>query len=167
MVNFGPAVAGNSGFFLGATSVLRDFDIEYEANGPAIDFTISGGNIERVFVHSVGATSYAPCYITGPATVRDSVCWNDTDSANGAGVEVRPLTGTFTASIVNSTVISSSAQPGLMGRTLGGGATVNVTNSIVRSDTGTDVLGQVLSGTENLRSCWTTPTTRPSPIPAG
>ena len=44
---------------------------------------------------------------------------------------------------MNSTLITSSAQPGLLGRTVGGvgSATVNVTNSIVRSDTGTDIAG--------------------------
>ncbi len=149
VVSFGPG----TGFFLGSASVLRDLDIEYAGDGVAIQFT-SGASpsvIERVFVHSDGATAFAPCFVTGDATIRDSVCWADTASPNAWGMEVRANLGAdFIVNIRNSTVISSSSQAGMLARTSGGTAAVNVTNSIVRSDTGADIQGQDLASAEPI-----------------
>jgi hypothetical protein len=150
VVNFAPAVGANTGFLLGDTSTLTDFDILYEGSGAAVIFSTSGGNMERVFVRSVGANANGPCFITGPTTIRDSICWYDTDSIQGAGVELFLQTGDVSVNLVNSTIVSSSVEPGLYAYTVGGAATVNVTNSIVRSDTGPDVRGQVLAGTEDI-----------------
>ena len=89
---------------------------------------------------------------------------------NACGMEVRAHLGTanFTVNIRNSTVISQLIPaPGCSARTSGGMAAVNVTNSIVRSDTGARHPGiQYLPGRTPSPSRSTTPTTRPRPIPA-
>ncbi len=143
------------GFFLANGSVLRDIDIEFAATSTAVQVqnVTTPAVIERVFVHTTGAGAFTPCFITGAATIRDSVCWSDTVSANAYGMEVRTgAADDFTVNVRNSTLITSSTLPGMLGRTLGGvgSATVNVTNSIVRSGSGNDIQGQDLGGTENV-----------------
>jgi hypothetical protein len=143
------------GFFLANGSVLRDIDIEFAGTSTAVQVqnVTTPAVIERVFVHATGAVAFTPCFITGAATIRDSVCWSDTPSANAYGMEVRTgAADSFTVNVRNSTLITSSTLPGMLGRTLGGvgSATVNVTNSIVRSGSGNDIEGQDLGATEDV-----------------
>ena len=144
------------GFFLANGSVLRDIDIEFAGTSTAVQVqnVTTPSVIERVFVHTTGATAFTPCFITGAATIRDSVCWSETPSANAYGMEVRTgAADDFTVNVRNSTLITSSTLPGMLGRTTGlgvGSATVNVTNSIVRSGSGNDIEGQDLGGSENV-----------------
>ena len=171
--------ASGTGFFLGTASVLRDLDIEYTGDSAAIQFNngASPGVIERVFAHTLDGDgpddARAPCFALGDAVIRDSVCWYDTDSIQSAAIEGRALSGTenHTVTVRNSTAISSPATPGgqdepaIMGHAQNGGVvTINVTNSIARSESGPDVLGFVLTGSPS-RSRSTIRTTRPSPPP--
>jgi hypothetical protein len=136
------------GIELNAASVLRDVVVEYSGtNFPAVRLT-GGGLLERVTAHATpaaGSTSGGcATFDGGTPVIRDSICWHDQAGANGGGVEARNGSATpQTLTLRNVTAVSSNARPGLFAVRSGGGAlTVNATNVIAQSGTGSDV-GQI------------------------
>lgn len=131
------------GIYVYPGSTLRDLNVEHSGGAHAA-ILLFGGTLERVVSHTTSPDSFSSCYAFAAATIRDSVCWYDTNSIQGAGIDLIGNAGGGTLTVRNSTAISTGATPGIRARSVGVPAPVIVTNSIARSESGSDVTAQLL-----------------------
>jgi hypothetical protein len=134
------------GIKLNTGSVLRDVVVNFDGpNLPAIQL-VGGGALERVTAHATGPTSAGGCGTLdgGTMVIRDSVCWHDGPSSTNTVGGITARNGTAvnqTLNLRNVTAIASdNGYAGIAAfRVDGGGLTINATNVIAFSGTGTDV----------------------------